>query len=126
MDVAPSDTRVIRADLSQGIPLPDGRCEVVYHAAVLEHFRQDDALGFLKECHRVLVPGGVIRIGVPDLEQLCHQPSFFSKSGVMREGVYLKVCDGDKIIARFKMVRKDFICGQHWSKNKLTKNRVEK
>ena len=71
MDVAPSDPSVIRADLSKGIPLPDAHCAVVYHAAVLEHFRQEHALGFLKECARVLAPGGVIRVGVPDLERQC-------------------------------------------------------
>jgi len=71
MDVAPSHPSVIHVDLSKGIPLPDGHCVVVYHAAVLEHFRQGDALGFLQECARVLAPGGVIRVGVPDLERLC-------------------------------------------------------
>lgn len=71
MDVAPSDPGVLKCDLSRGIPLSDGHCEVVYHSAVLEHFRQQEARRFLRECHRVLKPGGVIRIGVPDLEQLC-------------------------------------------------------
>lgn len=70
MDMAPSDPRVISCDLSKGIPLPDDHCSVVYHAAVLEHFRRADALTFLRECERVLVPGGCIRVGVPDLEQL--------------------------------------------------------
>lgn len=71
MDVAPADPRVIRCDLSRGIPLPDSHCAVVYHSAVLEHFRPPQALAFLRECLRVLEPGGIIRIGVPDLEQLC-------------------------------------------------------
>lgn len=71
MDVAPADPRVIRHDLSCGIPLADASCAVVYHAAVLEHFRPADALLFLRECHRVLESGGTIRVGVPDLEQLC-------------------------------------------------------
>ena len=71
MDVAPSDPRVIPVDLSRGIPLPDASCVVVYHAAVLEHFRPADALALLRDCRRVFAPGGIIRIGVPDLEVLC-------------------------------------------------------
>jgi len=71
IDVVSSDPRVIRHDLTLGIPLADASCAVVYHAAVLEHFRPEDALLFLRDCHRVLVPGGTIRVGVPDLEQLC-------------------------------------------------------
>jgi hypothetical protein len=36
----------------------------------VEHFPKDKAGGFLKECHRVLNPGGIIRIIVPDLEEI--------------------------------------------------------
>lgn len=71
MDVAPADSRVIPCDLSERIPLPDNHCDVVYHAAVLEHFRTSDSIKFIKECNRVLKPGGILRVGVPDLEILC-------------------------------------------------------
>lgn len=71
IDIAPHAPEVIQHDLSRGIPLPDASCDVVYHAAVLEHIRRSDAAAFLVECHRVLKPGGVIRVGVPDLEKLC-------------------------------------------------------
>lgn len=71
MDIAPQGPGVIQHNLSSGIPLPDASCAVVYHAAVLEHMRRADALTFLQECNRVLEPGGIIRVGVPDLERLC-------------------------------------------------------
>ena len=62
---------VIAHDLSKGIPLPDQSCEVVYHSHVLEHIPRDSAPDFLKECYRVLAPGGILRIAVPDLERIC-------------------------------------------------------
>lgn len=71
IDIVPQGPGVIQHDLSRGIPLRGGSCSVVYHAAVLEHMRGTDALAFLLECHRVLQPGGILRVGVPDLEQLC-------------------------------------------------------
>jgi predicted SAM-dependent methyltransferase len=71
IDISSHGPGVIQHDLSQGIPLPDGSCDVVYHAAVLEHMRRDAALSLLHECHRVLKPGGITRVGVPDLERLC-------------------------------------------------------
>ena len=71
MDIAPQSPGVIQHDLSRGIPLPDASCTVVYNSAVLEHMRCANALAFLLECHRVLKPGGTIRVGVPDLERLC-------------------------------------------------------
>lgn len=71
MDVSPSRAGVIQCDLSQGIPLPDSHCGVIYHAVVLEHFRLNDARRFLQDCLRVMTPGGIIRLGVPDLERIC-------------------------------------------------------
>lgn len=71
IDLVAHGSHVIQHDLSRGIPMSDASCEVVYHAAVFEHIRRADASAFLRECWRVLKPGGIIRIGVPDLEQLC-------------------------------------------------------
>lgn len=71
MDIAPHDANVIQNDLSGGIPLPDESCDVVYHAAMLEHLRQPDATALMAECYRVLKPSGIIRVGVPDLEIIC-------------------------------------------------------
>jgi SAM-dependent methyltransferase len=71
IDIVPRGPHVITHDVSRGIPLSDASCEVVYHSAVLEHLRPADALTFTRECYRVLVPGGVIRVAVPDLERIC-------------------------------------------------------
>jgi len=50
--------------------------------------------------------------------------SFFSDE--IREGIYIKVCDGKKIVSRYKMVRQDFIQGEHWNKRgTLIKNEVQ-
>jgi len=61
---------VIAHDLSKGIPFPSETFDVVYHSHLLEHFEKKDALMFMAECFRVLKPGGIIRVVVPDLEQI--------------------------------------------------------
>jgi len=71
IDIAPQCPEVIPYDISDGIPLPDNSCDVVYHSAVLEHLRRPDASVLLSECYRVLKFGGIVRIGVPDLEKIC-------------------------------------------------------
>jgi hypothetical protein len=38
---------------------------------VLEHLRPADATALMVECYRVLKPGGIVRVGVPDLERIC-------------------------------------------------------
>lgn len=59
---------VMRHDLRKGIPFPDGSADAVYHSHLLEHLDRDAVPGFLAEVRRVLKPGGVHRIVVPDLE----------------------------------------------------------
>jgi predicted SAM-dependent methyltransferase len=71
IDVAPQAPGVIAYDLSQGIPQPENTFEVVYHSHLLEHMRRSDAGLFMRECCRVLKPGGVVRVAVPDLEAIC-------------------------------------------------------
>jgi predicted SAM-dependent methyltransferase len=61
---------VIAHNLTQGTPFPDGSFDVVYHSHVLEHFSRTSAESFLRECYRILSPKGILRIVVPDLEQI--------------------------------------------------------
>lgn len=60
---------IIIWDLRRGIPFPDQTFDVVYHCHLFEHIDIAYTLPFLAECYRVLRPGGVIRIVVPDLEK---------------------------------------------------------
>ncbi len=57
-------------DLRKGIPFESGSIDAVYHSHVLEHIDRDAIDGFLAEIKRVLKPGGVHRIVVPDLEPI--------------------------------------------------------
>ena len=57
-------------NLNKGIPFEDNSFDVVYHSHLLEHFSKSYTPVFLKECHRVLKNGGIIRVVVPDLEQI--------------------------------------------------------
>lgn len=59
---------VLSLDISRGLPLDDARLEQVYASHFIEHLTFDKALAFLAECHRVLRPGGRIRLTCPDLE----------------------------------------------------------
>ncbi len=72
-DVAPSDSSVIAHDLQKPLPLEDATCDVVYHSHVLEHLPKAQAPAFIAECFRVLAPGGVLRVAVPDLENIARQ-----------------------------------------------------
>jgi predicted SAM-dependent methyltransferase len=62
---------IIAHDLRLGIPFPDSTYDLVYHSTMLSHLRPPDALNLMRECRRVLKPGGVLRVVTEDLEQMC-------------------------------------------------------
>jgi predicted SAM-dependent methyltransferase len=55
-------------DVKQGIPFPENSMKGVFVEHCLEHFSLPVAFTVLKECWRVLTPGGLLRIIVPDAE----------------------------------------------------------
>lgn len=64
-------SNIMAHDLSQGIPFPDSSVDVIFHSNMLEHLDREVAPKFLAEAFRVLKPGGIHRIVVPDFEQDC-------------------------------------------------------
>jgi SAM-dependent methyltransferase len=55
-------------DIAKGLPLPDGSADGIYASHVLEHLSRRDFFAALDNTHRLLRPGGVFRLIVPDLE----------------------------------------------------------
>jgi SAM-dependent methyltransferase len=57
-------------DLTKGIPYPNSSVDAVYHSHTLEHIDRSAVPVFFAEVLRVLKPGGIHRICVPDFESL--------------------------------------------------------
>lgn len=58
----------VHHDLTYNLPLADGVVNFVYSSHFLEHLFRKDAEHLLREIYRVLMPGGTLRISIPDLE----------------------------------------------------------
>lgn len=56
-------------DLRRGLPFPAGSAEAVFAEHLFEHLTYEQGVALMGECARVLQPGGVLRIGVPDLDR---------------------------------------------------------
>jgi SAM-dependent methyltransferase len=64
--VFPKEVRF--GDIVAGLPLPDGVADGVYASHVLEHLALEDFWKALRNTNRLLKPGGIFRLVVPDLE----------------------------------------------------------
>jgi len=66
------------ADLSAGLPFRDRCANFMHSEDFIDQLDLAQARCFLQECHRILKPGGVMRVLTPDVEQLArmylHQP----------------------------------------------------
>lgn len=65
-DIGRWPRRVRYCDVRKGLPFGDGSVAVLYASHVLEHLYRGQARRFLSDAHRVLEPGGVLRVVVPD------------------------------------------------------------
>lgn len=53
-------------DLRRQLPFKDESCVAVFSEHVIEHLIREDGEHLLRECYRILQPGGVLRISTPD------------------------------------------------------------
>lgn len=78
------NVRPLVHDLTKPLPFEANSVSAIYGSHVLEHLYLREAQTLLQDCLRVLKPGGVIRMVVPDLQTMVAQ-YFESKS---RSGDY--------------------------------------
>jgi len=60
-------------NVARKFPFADASFDCVYSSHMLEHLHPGDANHCLSEIHRILKPGGVVRIAVPDLAQVLNK-----------------------------------------------------
>ena len=56
-------------DLRRPLPFRDASVDAIFSEHLLEHLPYPAGVGLLRECRRVLRPGGIARVGVPDLDR---------------------------------------------------------
>lgn len=60
-------------DLTAPLGVSDGCIEYIYSEHFIEHISAESGSNLLKECYRVMKPGGVLRLSTPDLDFLIKQ-----------------------------------------------------
>lgn len=70
-DFYPHSASVNKANLLRRLPIADKIADVVYSSHFLEHVPRALVASFLSECHRITKDGGILRLALPDWEELC-------------------------------------------------------
>jgi hypothetical protein len=58
---------IVRHDVRRGLPYRDGEVACIYSSHMIEHLARWQGLALVRECARVLEPGGLLRLATPDL-----------------------------------------------------------
>src|SRR5437762_12486254 len=90
LDLTPSGQNVRAYDCRQPLPFEDESFDVVYHSHLIEHLRREDVIRFLRECCRVLRPGGILRVAIPDLEGIRSEERRVGKEWCSRRSLFYR------------------------------------
>lgn len=90
----------IHHDLAAGIPLADDVADYIFSSHFFEHLYEKEAAHLLRDCHRVLKEGALLRISVPDLEYAIGLYERGNKEQMLKN--YFFVEDGDSSYSRHK------------------------
>lgn len=73
LDYSSNHPDVIPHNLLKPLPFDDEEIDVIYSSHVLEHLSRSAGQLLIRNCYKKLKPGGVLRIVVPDLENVCRE-----------------------------------------------------
>ena len=95
VDVDTQNKVDVIANLNNRFPFKESSVDEIKAADILEHFTKEDGEKFLKECHRVLKPDGVISIRTHNIYQIFEQfrddpkvLAYFLYGGTSQTGVF--------------------------------------
>jgi ubiquinone/menaquinone biosynthesis C-methylase UbiE len=107
-DFAPKSKEVKQVNLLDGLPYSDCTFDLAYCSHYIEHIPKNEVLNFLQECNRVLKPGALIRLVLPNFENIARE--------------YIKNIDeGNLVYAEFNIVEMVDQCTRRESGGELTK-----
>lgn len=87
-----AEPNYVNADITRSLPFVDGMFDGVLASHCIEHFDCQQGVAIMRECHRILKPGGVLVVSVPDIEifhQHEHEDTVENAERLFGEPIYL-------------------------------------
>ncbi|WP_027190364.1 class I SAM-dependent methyltransferase [Fundidesulfovibrio putealis] len=86
-DVVPCSDNVLQLNVTQCFPFADESFDYIFSEHLIEHITYEQGLHKLTQCHRLLKPGGKLRVSTPNLEFLIN---LFRRDRTKRENDYIR------------------------------------
>ncbi|MFN9645812.1 MAG: class I SAM-dependent methyltransferase [Cyanobacteriota bacterium] len=100
-DFVSRSRHVLSADLLQPLPLESRSVDAVYSSHFIEHIPRDNVHTVLNECARVLKPGGILRLVMPDFEEMCAAYLMYRQKGDHEKADFLVIEIIDQSVRRY-------------------------
>ncbi len=98
IDWEANSSNVQQMNLSKPLRFENEKFDFVYTSHFIEHITYLQAEMLLKECYRVLSPGGIIRIITPDFEKICREYLRQIESGSLQKSEFVKFTLIDQMV----------------------------
>lgn len=98
LDYSPVSSKVTKVNILGGLPCSDASVDVIYSSHFLEHIPRHKVNQFLIECFRVLKSKGVIRLVLPDFEEMARNYLKYRESGSHQEADFLMLEIFDQMV----------------------------
>lgn len=85
-DMVPCSDKVLLLDVTKCFPFSDESFDYIFSEHLIEHITYEQGLYKLAQCHRLLKPGGKLRVSTPNLEFLINM---FRRDRTKRENDYI-------------------------------------
>lgn len=100
LDFNPVFPGVRTANLLKRLPLPSEDAELIYSSHFVEHIPKGDVRAFMRECYRVLRPNGLLRLVLPDFEEMARTYLNLRESGENEKADFLVLEIIDQCVRR--------------------------
>jgi SAM-dependent methyltransferase len=97
-DHSPVASSIVKVNLLKGIPCSDGCVDVAYSSHFLEHIPRHKVNYFLSECFRILKQNGVLRLVLPDFEEMAKSYITYRESKSHQEADFLMLEIFDQMV----------------------------
>lgn len=99
-----AEPNYVNANITDPLPFADGMFDGILCSHVIEHFDCQQGVAIMRECHRILKPGGVLLVSVPDAAVFRrHHAEDTPENAVRLFGEPIHLPDGENTFAGYAL-----------------------